>query len=148
MAAQAVGYVGLDDQGLGGIEYALDDEIKGKPGRVLLASDARRRTFHSTEWPGIPGKNVVLTLDEKIQYIAEKALAEAVANAHAASGVAIVQNPSTGEILALANEPTFDPNDFSASSAGRAPEPRRRLGLRTGLDLQAGHACPPRWRRT
>ena len=117
LAAQAVGYVGLDDQGLGGVEYALDDEIKGKPGRVLLDSDARHRTFHSSEWPGIPGKNVVLTLDEKIQYVAEKALSEAVANSHAASGVAIVQNPSTGEILALANEPTFDPNVFSASSA-------------------------------
>ena len=117
LAAQAVGYVGLDDQGLGGIEYGLDAEIKGKPGRVLLDSDARHRTFHSSEWPGVPGKNVVLTLDEKIQYIAEKALSEAVANSHAAGGVAIVQNPSTGEILALANEPTFDPNDFSASSA-------------------------------
>ncbi|MGO8788668.1 MAG: penicillin-binding protein [Terriglobia bacterium] len=117
LAAQAIGYVGLDDKGLSGIEYALDDRIKGKPGRVLLASDARRRAFHSTEFAGIPGKNVVLTLDEKIQYIAEKALAEEVASAHAAGGVAIVQNPNTGEILALANQPIFDPNDFNASSA-------------------------------
>ena len=116
LAAQAVGYVGLDDNGLGGIEYSLDGAIKGKPGRVLLASDARGRTFHSSEWAGTPGKNVVLTLDEKIQYIAEKALAEAVANAHAAGGVAIVQNPNTGEILALANQPTFDPNDVNGSS--------------------------------
>ena len=117
LAAQAIGYVGLDDKGLGGIEYALDDQIKGKPGRVLLASDARRRTFHSTEWQGVPGKNVLLTLDEKIQYIAEKALAEEVASAQAAGGVAIVQNPNTGEILALANQPTFDPNDINASPA-------------------------------
>jgi cell division protein FtsI (penicillin-binding protein 3) len=117
LAAQAIGYVGLDDKGLGGIEYALNDEITGKPGRVLLASDAHRRTFHSTEWPGIPGKNVVLTLDEKIQYIAEKALAEEVETAHAAGGVAIVQNPNTGEILALASQPTFNPNDFNASPA-------------------------------
>jgi len=117
LAAQAIGYVGLDDKGLGGIEYALDDQVKGKPGRVLLATDARRRTFHSTEWAGIPGKNVVLTLDEKIQYIAEKALAEEVANAQAAGGVAIVQNPNTGEILALANQPTFNPNDIDASPA-------------------------------
>ena len=117
MAAQVVGYVGLDDKGLGGIEYALDDQVKGKPGRVLLDSDARRRTFHSTEWPGIPGKNVVLTLDEKIQYIAEKALAEEVASSRAAGGAAIVQNPNTGEILALANVPTFDPNGFDGSSA-------------------------------
>jgi cell division protein FtsI (penicillin-binding protein 3) len=117
LAAQAIGYVGLDDKGLGGIEYALNDEITGKPGRVLLASDAHRRTFHSTEWPGIPGKNVVLTLDEKIQYIAEKALAEEVETAHAAGGVAIVQNPKTGEILALASQPTFNPNDINASPA-------------------------------
>jgi len=117
LAAQAIGYVGLDDKGLGGIEYALDDQIKGKPGRVLLASDARRRTFHSTEWEGVSGKNVVLTLDEKIQYIAEKALAQEMARAHAAGGVAIVQNPNTGEILALANRPTFDPNDIGASPA-------------------------------
>ena len=117
LAAHAVGYVGLDDKGLGGLEYSLDDAIKGNPGRVMLASDARRRAFHSTELPGMPGRNVVLTLDEKIQYIAEKALARAVDNAHAAGGVAIVQNPGTGEILALANAPTFNPNDFSASSA-------------------------------
>jgi cell division protein FtsI (penicillin-binding protein 3) len=117
LAAQAIGYVGLDDKGLGGIEYALDDQIEGKPGRVLLASDARRRTFHSTEWAGIPGKSVVLTLDEKIQYTAEKALAEEVATAQAVGGVAIVQNPNTGEILALANQPTFNPNDVNASSA-------------------------------
>jgi cell division protein FtsI (penicillin-binding protein 3) len=115
LAAQAIGYVGVDDKGLGGIEYALNDQITGKPGRVLLASDARRRTFHSTEWAGVPGKNVVLTIDEKIQYIAEKALAEEVADAHAAGGVAIVQNPNTGEILALANQPTYDPNNFNAS---------------------------------
>jgi cell division protein FtsI (penicillin-binding protein 3) len=116
LAAQSVGYVGLDDKGLGGIEYALDDAIRGKPGRVLLNSDARRRTFHSTEIAGVPGKNVVLTLDEKIQYIAEKALAEEVASSHAAGGVAIVQNPNTGEILAVANQPTFNPNDLDSSA--------------------------------
>ena len=101
----------------GGLSTPWTTRSKANPGRVLLASDARRRTFHSTEWAGIPGKNVVLTLDEKIQYIAEKALAEEVASAHAAGGVAIVQNPNTGEILALANQPTFNPNDFDASSA-------------------------------
>ncbi len=117
LAAQTVGYVGLDDKGLGGIEYSLDDVIKGKPGRVLLASDARRRTFSSSEWPGVPGKNVVLTLDEKIQYIAEKALAEELERSQAASGVAVVQNPNTGEILALASLPAFDPNDYEAAPA-------------------------------
>ena len=117
LAGQTIGYVGVDDKGLGGIEYALDDKIKGKPGRVLLASDARRHTFHSTDWAGVPGKNVVLTIDERIQYIAAKALAEEVANRHAAGGVAVVQNPNTGEILALASQPTFDPNKIDASPA-------------------------------
>ncbi len=117
LAAQTVGYVGLDDRGLGGIEYSLDEVIKGKPGRVLIASDARRRDFSSSEWPGVPGKNVVLTLDEKIQYIAEKALAEQLERSQAASGVAVVQNPNTGEILALASLPTFNPNDYEAAPA-------------------------------
>jgi len=116
LAAQTVGYVGLDDKGLGGLEYSLDASIKGQPGRVLLASDARRRAFSRTEWPGVPGKSVVLTLDEKIQYIAEKALAEQVEKSRATGGVAVVQNPNTGEILALASQPTFDPNHFAGGS--------------------------------
>jgi cell division protein FtsI (penicillin-binding protein 3) len=115
LAAHIVGYVGLDDKGLAGLEYGMDDIIRGRPGRVLVATDARRRSFQSTEWAGKPGKNVVLTLDEKIQYIAEKALAEAVEKWRAAGGAAIVQNPQTGEILAMASQPTYDPNDFAKS---------------------------------
>jgi cell division protein FtsI (penicillin-binding protein 3) len=117
LAAQVLGYVGLDDRGLGGLEYSLDSAIKGGTGRVLVTADARHRSFHSTGWSGEPGKNVVLTLDEKVQYIAEKALAEAVRQFHAAGGTAIVQNPNTGEILALANEPTFNPNEYGKSPA-------------------------------
>ena len=115
LAAHVVGYVGLDDTGLGGLEFGMDQAIKGQPGKVLVASDARRRSFQSTEWPGRPGKNVVLTLDEKIQYIAEKALGEAVQKWQAAGGVAIVQNPNTGEILGLASQPTFNLNEFGKS---------------------------------
>jgi cell division protein FtsI (penicillin-binding protein 3) len=117
LAAPVVGYVGLDDRGLDGLEYSQDDLIGGHPGRVLIASDARRRSFYSTEWPGRPGKNLVVTLDEKIQYIAEKELSEAVRAWQAAGGVVIVQNPNTAEILAMASEPTFDPNKFGKSSA-------------------------------
>jgi cell division protein FtsI (penicillin-binding protein 3) len=118
LAAHIVGYVGLDDKGLAGLEYGMDNIIRGCPGRVLVATDARRKSFQSTEWVGKPGKNLVLTLDEKIQYIAEKALAEAVRKWQAAGGVAIVQNPHTGEILALASQPTYDPNDFAKSPPG------------------------------
>ncbi len=115
LAAHIVGYVGLDDKGLAGLEYGMDKIIRGRPGRVLVATDARRKSFQSTEWAGAPGKNVVLTLDEKIQYFAEKGLAEAVEKWHAAGGVVVVQNPNTGEILAMASRPTFDPNQFSKS---------------------------------
>jgi len=116
LAAHIVGYVGLDDKGLSGLEFGMDKTIRGRPGRVLLATDARRKSFQSTEWAGEPGKNVVLTLDEKIQYITEKALVDGVARWQAAGGVAIVQNPNTGEILAMASQPTYDPNDFRKSS--------------------------------
>jgi cell division protein FtsI (penicillin-binding protein 3) len=125
LAAHVVGYVGLDDRGLAGLEYGMDSIIRGRPGRVLLATDAHRRSFQSTEWAGKPGKNLVLTLDEKIQYIAEKALAEAVEKWKATGGVAIVQNPNTGEILAMASQPTYDPNDFAKS----LPEALQDRGL-------------------
>jgi len=115
LAAQLLGYVGLDDSGLAGLEYSMNDTIKGTPGRVLIAADARRQSFRSTEREGRPGKNVVLTLDENIQYIAEKALAAAAAQWHMASGTVVVQNPQTGEILAMASYPTFDPNQFGKS---------------------------------
>jgi cell division protein FtsI (penicillin-binding protein 3) len=125
LAAHILGYVGLDDTGLAGLEYGMDSVIRGRPGRVLLATDARRRSFQSTEWAGKPGKNLVLTLDEKIQYITEKALAEGVEKWKAAGGVAIVQNPNTGEILAMASQPTYDPNEYAKSP----PEALQDRGL-------------------
>lgn len=117
LAAQVIGYVGLDDSGLGGLEYKMNGAIQGTPGRVLIAADARRQSFQSTGREGQPGKNVVLTLDENIQYIAEKALAEAAAQWRMTNGTVVVQNPNTGEILAMASYPTFDPNEFGKSSA-------------------------------
>ncbi len=118
LAAHVLGAVGLDDNGLAGLEYSLNEAIKGQASRVLVDYDAHRQSYHSTEWKGQPGKNVVLTLDENIQYIAEKALAEAVRKWHAAWGTVVVQNPKTGEILALVNEPTFDSNQYVKSDPG------------------------------
>jgi cell division protein FtsI (penicillin-binding protein 3) len=115
LGAQVLGYAGMDDKGLAGLEYSLDKEIRGTPGRVLVDTDARRKSFHSTEWQGEPGDNVVLTLDENIQYIAERALDAAVKKWKAADGIVIVQNPNTGEILAMASSPTFDPNHYAKS---------------------------------
>lgn len=112
LAATVLGYVGLDDNGLGGVEYQYNKQIRGLPGRVLLSTDAKHRSFRSTEWSGEPGSNLVLTIDDDIQYIAERALALTVNKYHAAGGTVIVQNPYTGEILAMANQPTFNPNDY------------------------------------
>ncbi len=118
LAAQVLGCVGMDDNGLAGVEYEMNQTIRGRPGRVLVAEDAHRQSFRSWEWEGQPGKNVVLTLDENIQYVVEKALSEAVRKWRAASGTVMVQNPYTGEILALAAEPTFNPNDYAKSEPG------------------------------
>lgn len=110
LAAQIVGYVGMDDSGLSGIEREYDDELRGQPGKMLISVDARRKWFGSVEQQPTPGHNVVLTIDQQVQYIAEKELQAAMEQTQAISGTVVVENPHTGEILALANRPTFDPN--------------------------------------
>jgi cell division protein FtsI (penicillin-binding protein 3) len=113
LAAQVLGYVGLDDKGLGGIENEFESKLTGKPGKMLITMDNKRRWLGRVEKNPEPGENVVLTIDEKIQYIAERELAVAMNETHALSGTVIVENPHTGEILALANAPTFNPNIFN-----------------------------------
>lgn len=115
LAAQVLGYVGLDDEGLGGVERQFDSKLTGKPGKMLISLDNKRRWFGRVEKTSDPGENVVLTLDEKIQYIAERELARAIGDSHALAGTIIVQNPKTGEILALANWPGFNPNAFKTA---------------------------------
>ena len=110
LAAQVIGYVGTDDEGLSGIEREYDDKLHGKPGEMLVSVDARRKWFGSVEKQPEPGQNVVLTIDQQIQYIAERELQTAMQQTHAEAGTLIVENPHTGEILALANQPTFNPN--------------------------------------
>jgi len=110
LAAQIIGYVGTDDEGLSGIEREYDEKLRGRPGEMLISVDARRKWFGSVEKQPEPGENVVLTIDQQIQYIAEKELAAAIESTRAISGTIVVENPHTGEILALANRPTFDPN--------------------------------------
>ena len=112
LAAQALGYVGMDDEGLGGLERAYDARLRGKPGSMIITMDAKRRWFGRVERQPESGDNLVLTIDEKIQYIAERELEAAMQRTHAAAGTVVVENPRTGEILALANRPTFNPNTF------------------------------------
>lgn len=115
LAAQALGYVGLDDEGLGGAEREFDARLRGKPGTMLISMDAKQRWFGRVEKASEPGENLVLTIDEKIQYIAERELERAVQETHAEAGTVIVQNPQTGEVLALANRPVFNPNALSGA---------------------------------
>jgi cell division protein FtsI/penicillin-binding protein 2 len=112
LAAHVLGHVGVDDQGLAGIELTFDKSIRGEPGQMLIEHDARRRLFGRTGRPPAAGNDVVLTLDEDIQYIAEQELDSAVAESHARAGSVVVEDPHTGEILALANWPTFNPNTY------------------------------------
>lgn len=110
LAAQVIGYVGTDDEGLSGIEREFDDKLRGKPGQMLISVDAHKHWFGSVEKQPEPGQNIVLTIDQQIQYIAERELDTAMEQTHAESGAVVVENPHTGEILALANRPTFNPN--------------------------------------
>lgn len=112
LAAHVLGFVGTDEIGLSGVEQFYNEKIRGEAGKLYLERDGsrERRVFDSYEVQAHPGQTVVLTIDQTIQYRTEQALFAAVQNSHAKSGTAIVMDPHTGEILALANAPAFDPN--------------------------------------
>jgi cell division protein FtsI (penicillin-binding protein 3) len=111
LAAHVLGYVGTDDAGLGGLERQFDDEMHGTPGHVLTAVDAKRHVMGSEETEPMPGDNLMLSIDSNIQYMAERALDAQVAKTKAEHGTVVVQDPHTGQILALAVSPRFNPND-------------------------------------
>jgi cell division protein FtsI (penicillin-binding protein 3) len=115
LAANVVGYVGLDGEGLAGVEHSLDSLVHGRPGRVTLLRDARKGIYlvgGEGANRAVDGNDVVLTVDSVVQFIAERALAKAVDEQRAVGGSAIVMDPSSGAILAMASLPTFDPNRF------------------------------------
>ncbi len=117
LASHVLGFVDLDEKGLGGIEYELDNLIRSKSEKIVVMADARQRWFDGGEAQRERGANVVLTLDERIQYIAERELGAAIAKTHAIAGSVMVVNPNSGEILALANWPKFNPNSASEAPA-------------------------------
>src|SRR5580698_25851 len=110
LAAQVLGSVGMEDSGQSGIEHEFDDELRGRPGKMFISVDAHKQWFADVETQPDPGENLVLTIDKNIQYVAEKELDQAIHDTQAIAGTVIVENPHTGEILALANWPTFNPN--------------------------------------
>src|SRR5262249_45735882 len=125
MAAHVLGYVDLDEIGQGGIERQLDKEVGGKKEKILVMADAKQRWFDATQAQRDQGANVVLTIDEKVQYIAERELAAGIARTHAVAGTDIVQNPNTDVILAMANWPNFNPN----TPGDVKPEKRMNRGV-------------------
>jgi cell division protein FtsI (penicillin-binding protein 3) len=112
LAAHILGYVGRDNQGLSGLESAYDSQIRGKEGEILITVDARRHAFSRFERPPTTGSTIELTISQYLQHVVERELHEGVAAHRAEGGSAIVMDPRTGEILAMANEPTFNPNAY------------------------------------
>ncbi|WP_378955709.1 penicillin-binding protein [Pelosinus sp. sgz500959] len=115
LAAQVLGFVGTDDIGLDGLEMTLDKIIKGNLFKQLIDTDSHGIPIFKSIFtfsPNKQGKNVYLTLDSGIQFIVEQSLDKAVATTGAKGASVIVMNPHTGEILAMANRPTYNPNQF------------------------------------
>lgn len=122
MLAHVLGYVGTDNVGLAGLEATYDSQVRGEPGKVIVESDAYRRAVSSrVERDATSGASLELTIDQFLQNIAERELRAGVLENRAAGGSALIMDPWTGEILALANYPTFNPNVYAIS-----PEPIRR----------------------
>lgn len=115
-ASTVLGFVGVDENGLDGLEYSFDKVLRGQSGRVIMETDdlghrlpfGRERVIKAAK----PGLSIQLTLDPYLQFVTENALAAQVRAYHAQSGTAIVMDPNTGEVLAMANQPLYDPNVY------------------------------------
>ena len=127
LAGHLLGFVGLDDTGLEGLESGFEEYLKGNPVKLPVSQDAKGKKLYinTGNVPTVQNAtgqgdsaNLILTIDSRIQHLAEMQLREAVQSKGAKGGVVIVMDTRTGEILAMANEMGFDPNNFSASSAG------------------------------
>jgi cell division protein FtsI/penicillin-binding protein 2 len=119
LASQVLGFVGADDQGLAGIEYADNRILSGRPGSWVVRVDAAGNpmlTWQQAYSPPKPGDSVQLTIDSNVEAVAQKWLAWGVKRAHATNGTVIIMNVHTGAIIALANWPDFNPNHFAAAT--------------------------------
>ncbi|MFD3616579.1 peptidoglycan D,D-transpeptidase FtsI family protein, partial [Streptomyces sp. NPDC058676] len=118
LAAGILGWVNAEGKGGGGVEQQLNGLLAGKDGKIRYAQSGGRQvpTVGSTETPAVPGSDVELTIDRDIQWAAQNAITEQVEKSKADRGYVIVQDTRTGEVLAMANSPGFDPNDLSKAS--------------------------------
>ncbi|MEU9983053.1 penicillin-binding protein 2 [Streptomyces sp. NPDC050856] len=119
LAAGILGYVNTDGRGGGGLESMLDKELAGKDGQITYAQSGGRRvpTAGARETPAVPGSDIELTIDRDIQWAAQQAITQQVEQSRADRGYVIVQDARTGEVLAMANAPGFDPNDLSRADS-------------------------------
>ena len=113
--AQVVGFTDIDEQGQEGVELSLDEILRGTSGSQLVVRDLKGRVVESAEvlQPASPGDNITLTLDTRLQYVAYRQLKEAVTSHGAASGSLVTMDVESGEILAMVNQPAFNPNNRS-----------------------------------
>jgi cell division protein FtsI (penicillin-binding protein 3) len=121
LGAHALGYVGLDNIGLEGLEAAYDKLVRGHEGKLIVQNDARRHVFGRLERAPTSGGSLELTIDEGLQYIAERELKAGVEEKRADGGAVVILDPQTAEILAMASYPTFNPN-----ALGNTHDPGRR----------------------
>ncbi|KUM90026.1 peptidoglycan D,D-transpeptidase FtsI family protein [Streptomyces pseudovenezuelae] len=119
LAAGILGWVNADGKGGGGVEQQLNSLLAGKDGKIRYAQSGGRQvpTVGSTETPAVPGSDVELTIDRDIQWAAQQAITDQVKESKADRGYVIVQDTRTGQVLAMANSPGFDPNDLSKASS-------------------------------
>ncbi|MCL2236597.1 MAG: penicillin-binding transpeptidase domain-containing protein, partial [Defluviitaleaceae bacterium] len=124
LAAQVIGFVGIDNQGIIGLEARFDSHLAGQQGKILTETDARGREFIDSQTiriDPVDGHNLVTTLDAVVQQFAQQTIEKAVEAKQAIRGAIIVMNPQTGEILAMANVPSFDLNEpFTINNADLA----------------------------
>ena len=112
LAAHVVGNVDAEGLGVAGVEKKLDADLRGTPGMIRVTTDVHRRGYNfEVEKSPVMGKNITLTIDSRLQYVAETALKEAVVGNHAQRGSIVALDPYSGEVLALANYPTYDLNE-------------------------------------
>jgi cell division protein FtsI (penicillin-binding protein 3) len=152
LAGPVLGFAGLDGHGLDGVELALDDALRGTAAALPAMRDARGNVLVAVDddnEPATAGSTVTLTIDRFLQYTTEQALAAAVKTHKAKSGIAVVMDPRTGDILALASSPTYDPNDPDSRGEARdravtdAFEPGSVMKIFTVASALEAHAVTP-----
>lgn len=119
LLSNVLGFVGVDDKGLDGLEMSLDSLIRGDINKQILLTDARGNPILDSSmapYKAKEEKSVYLTIDQNIQFYAERALDRAMSTTKADGGIIIVMDPKTGEILALGNRPTYNANEFSKAT--------------------------------